>query len=157
MLKNQKRVTGIAQPKAGKAKKKVLTLKKLKKEVWDECRRIIRARYIHQCYTCGASNLEGSNLQTGHGKPEASLTLKHKYDLRNLRPQCLVCNLHKGGVSDIFISKLEKEKSGLAFLKESCRKVEEGYWKVNDYETMGSVDSRIFLQKLLEEYRLIEK
>ncbi len=36
-----------------------------KKRLWELCKQIIRAKYSHTCYTCGAQNLSGSNLQTG--------------------------------------------------------------------------------------------
>lgn len=128
--------------------------KKLEDRVWAECRRIIREAYPHECYTCGAVNLEGSNLQTGHGKPKGALTLKYKYDLRNLRPQCLRCNFHHGGCTDIFLARLEKEKGeGLEFLKEACYKTEDGYWKIKGNETMGGKDATFFLENLLIEYK----
>lgn len=130
--------------------------KKLEDKVWDECRRIIREAYPNECYTCGATNLEGSNWQTGHGKPKGALTLKYKYDLRNLRPQCLRCNLHLGGCTDIFLALLEEENGeGLEFLNESCYKTEEGYWKVKGGETMGGKDATYFLEQLLQEYKCI--
>lgn len=129
---------------------------KLIEKIWSECRRIIRARYPHVCYTCGATGLYGSNLHTGHGKPNAALSLKFKYDLRNLRPQCMHCNNNLGGVSDIFISKLEKEKEGLAFLKESCIKVD-GHWEIKYVEPMGTMESDEFLNNLLFEYKKIKR
>lgn len=129
--------------------------KKLEDKVWNECKRIIREAYPNECFTCPATNLEGSNWQTGHGKPKASLTVKYKYDIRNLRPQCMRCNLHMGGATDIFLARLERDEEGLQFLQEACYKTEEGYWKVKGGETMGGKDATYFLEQLLEEYKLI--
>lgn len=126
--------------------------KKLEDKVWNECKRIIREAYPNQCFTCGASNLEGSNHQTGHGKPKGALSLKYKYDLRNLRPQCMRCNLHMGGMSDIFITKLEQDEEGLAFLKESCTQTDSG-WIIKHGDTMGGKDATIYLENLLLEYK----
>ena len=126
--------------------------KKLEDKVWSECKRIVREKYGNKCYTCPASNLDGSNWQTGHGKSKGSLSIKYKYDIRNLRPQCMRCNLHMGGMSDIFITKLEKEEDGLAFLEESCTHTEDG-WIVNHGDTMGGKDATIFLENLLQEYK----
>lgn len=126
--------------------------KKLEDKVWNECKRIIREAYPNQCFTCGASNLKGSNHQTGHGKPKGALSLKYKYDLRNLRPQCMRCNIHMGGMSDIFITKLEQDEKGLAFLKESCTQTDSG-WIIKHGDTMGGKDATLFLENLLLEYK----
>lgn len=126
--------------------------KKLEDKVWNECKRITRERYGDKCYTCPAQHLEGSNWQTGHGKSKGALPLRFKYDLRNLRPQCMLCNLHRGGMSDIFITKLEKEKEGLAFLKESCTHTSDG-WIIKHGDTMGGKDATFFLENLLTEYK----
>lgn len=138
--------------KAKKSKRK--TLSKLKELVWEECKRIIREKYEHTCYTCGATGLEGKNLQTGHGKPNGALPLKYKFDLRNLKPQCIVCNLHHGGMTDIFVAKLEKEKDGLDFLMESCVKID-NRWEIKRMELMGSTESWYFVSELLAKYKEI--
>lgn len=129
--------------------------KKLEDKVWKECKRIIRNKYDNTCYTCGARNLEGYNFQTGHGKPKGALSIRYQYDLRNLRPQCMRCNVHLGGMSDIFISKLEKEEDGLSFLEESCTH-HDGVWIIKRSDTLGGKDATIFLQNLLEEYKSYE-
>lgn len=130
--------------------------KKLEDKVWDECKRIIREAYPNECFTCGATNLEGSNWQTGHGKPKGSLSIKYQYDLRNLRPQCMRCNIHLGGQSDIFVARMLKDEEGKSFLEECCYKTQEGYWKVKGGETMGGKDAMFFLQELLEEYKQLK-
>lgn len=135
--------------------KKPITVTKLKEKVWKECKRIVRLKYGNKCYTCPAQNLEGANWHTGHGKPNGALTLKYKFDLRNLRPQCYNCNINLGGCSDIFIAKLEKEKEGLEFLQEACVK-ENGYWQIKRQETMGGIQAWVFLNNLLEEYKNCE-
>jgi len=134
--------------------KKPITVTKLKEKVWKECKRIIQNRYGNNCYTCG-KYCEGSNRHTGHGKPNGALTLRYKFDLRNLRPQCYHCNINLGGCSDILIAKLEKEKEGLEFLKEACFK-ENGYWKIKRTETMGGIQAWAFVNDLLEEYKKCE-
>lgn len=83
-------------------------ISKIQKLLWEECKRITRARYKHTCYTCGATKLEGSNLQTGHMIAKASLGAYLKYDLRLLRPQCMRCNIHNGGMGAIFIERMRK-------------------------------------------------
>lgn len=127
--------------------------KKLEDKVWEQCKRIIREAYPNECFTCGASNLEGSNWQTGHGKPKGSLTIKYQYDIRNLRPQCMRCNIHLGGMTDIFLVRMEKDEEGLQFLEESCYKTDEGYWKVKGDSTMGGKDAMTFLEDLFTEYK----
>ena len=135
--------------------KKAPSIKLLKKKLWEECKRITRARFEHTCYTCGAMNLEGSNLHTGHGKPKGALSLKFQYDIRNLRPQCMKCNVHLGGCQDIFLSKLEQEQEGYQFLIEACYfDLDAQAWIIKrDVELIRGKDSTIFVQNLLEEYK----
>lgn len=70
---------------------------KIQDEIWQECRRITLAKYGDTCFTCGKQNLEGSNRQLGHFIPKASCGAFLKYDLRNLRIQCMHCNINLGG------------------------------------------------------------
>jgi hypothetical protein len=131
------------------AKKK--TISQLHKLVWEECKRVFKPLLENYCYTCGAYLDNPFNKHLGHGKPKASLPVRFKYDKRNLRNQCMRCNIHLGGASDIFIAKLEKEKEGLAFLKEACRNVD-GIWYVKKEEDL-SFDSRLYLENLLSELK----
>jgi hypothetical protein len=87
-------------------KTKKLTISKLQKLLWLECKRIVRARYDHTCYTCGKSGLVGSDLQTGHMIAKAALGAYLKYDLRLLRPQCTNCNIWHGGMGAVFIENM---------------------------------------------------
>lgn len=140
--------------KQAKKRKKKTERQLVDEKIWEECKRIIRLRYDNVCYTCGAQGLEGVNWQTGHGKPKGALPVRYKYDLRNLRPQCLRDNLHYGGMSDLFIAKLEREEEGLVFLLESCRKTKEG-WIIKKESDLYGKDATIFLQNLLAEYKQI--
>ncbi len=148
-----KRVIGTPQPKSGAKKKKLPTISQLKVKVWNECKRITREKYGNVCYTSGQPNLEGSNWHTGHGLPKGSLSLKYQFDLRNLRPQSYNENINKGGNSHVFLAKLERDEEGLSFLKEVAYKVEDGYWKVSNYKTMGGKDAQLFLIDLLAKYK----
>jgi len=130
------------------------SVRQLKDKLWNEVKRITRERFPHTCYTCGATNLEGSNLQSGHGKPMGALPLRYKYDIRNIRNQCMRCNIHMGGCQDIFIMKLEQEEEGLAFLNDACYLDEvENVWRIKGGETMGGKDATIFIQNLLQQYK----
>jgi hypothetical protein len=137
-----------------KPRKRKTDRKKIEEALWVECRRIVRARHGDTCYTCGAQGLEGVNWQCGHGKPKGALPVRFKYDERNLRPQCMRCNIHLGGVSDIFIAKLEQELEGLEFLQEACEKTD-GTWRIKQDNTMGGKDATIFLENLLDTYKLL--
>ncbi len=159
-LPSQKEHTGeltvVYYPKREKKRKKNRSpdnLSKLKKELWELCKQITRARYKN-CYTCTAQNLTGRNAQTGHGKPKGALPLRFQYDLRNLKLQCLHDNLDLGGCSDIFISKLEQEKEGLEFLQESCRKID-GVWIIQKNDLMSGTEAKIFVKEKIEEYKKI--
>jgi len=148
-------------PKGKNATKKPLKSKKrpsvrlLKDKLWKEVKRITRTRWGNTCYTCNAQNLEGSNLHSGHGKPMGALPLRYKYDIRNIRPQCMLCNIHRGGMQDIFIAKLEQEEEGLEFLNEACYLDEESNaWRIRqDTPSLGGKDATLFIEALLEQYK----
>lgn len=87
---------------------KKISISLLQKKLWDECKRIIRARYKNTCYTCGKTGLEGSNWHTGHMFPKGALGAFLKYDLRLLRPQCYNCNINLGGMGATFIERMRQ-------------------------------------------------
>lgn len=132
-----------------KKKPKKLSLSTLQKRIWNECKRIIRARYYdedrgHVCYTCGKSDLQGSDCQTGHMLPKSTLGAYMKYDLRNLRIQCTRCNIWGGGMGAIFI--------------ENMRRIEGDDYVdgiLNDKNKY--VDPYLHYIKILEEYKKIKK
>lgn len=133
-----------------KPKKRKTDYKKLQERVWQLCREIKGLLEEKNCYTCNATNLVGVNCQLGHGKAKGSLSIKYQYDLRNLHWQCFNCNINLGGMSDIFIAKMEKTKDGLEFLKETCYQ-ENGYWKLKQSETISGIDFlTLYEQKLIK-------
>lgn len=89
----------------------------IQRKIWKEVRRIILDRYKHECYTCGAKNLEGSNRQVGHMWSKATLSAFMKYDLRILRLQCYRCNINCGGRGAEFYARMLKE-NGQSFMDE---------------------------------------
>ena len=90
-------------------KKSKASIRKIQDILWTLCRQLTFAKYGNTCYTCGARRLEGSNLQCGHMIPKASCGANLKYDLRNLRPQCMRCNIHLGGNGAEFYRKMMLE------------------------------------------------
>lgn len=126
--------------KRGKLKKaskqKISTLQV---KLWEECKRIIRKKYGNTCYTCGATNLSGSNWHTGHLFAKASLGAFLKYDLRVLRPQCYACNIHRGGMGADFYLKMWEENGA-------------EYMQKLKADRNVSVKAYDHYQKLLEDY-----
>lgn len=154
---NSTRSRGIQAQTPIKKRKKRTERQILEDKLWEECKRIIRKRYQNEdgtwtCYTSGQHISEPAKCQTGHGKPKGALPVRFQYDLRNLRPQCYNANINLGGMSDIFVAKLEKEEEGLQFLNEACVKTEDG-WRVKQNQTMGTMEAFEFLAKLYEEYK----
>lgn len=149
ILNNRNKNTD-SKEKVVKKRKKKTEFQKLNERVWDLCREIKGEIEEKNCYTCGAQNLIGVNCQLGHGKAKGSLSIKYQYDLRNLHWQCFNCNINLGGMSDIFIAKMERDQQGLFFLEETCYK-ENGYWKLKQKDTVSGVD---FLREY--ELKLIE-
>ena len=62
------------------------------------------------CYTCG-KKMDYSDAQCGHFIPRSNLYLR--FDLRNVRPQCNVCNNYKRGNMKEYRKRLNKEHPGL--------------------------------------------
>lgn len=81
-------------------------ISKIQRQLWEECKRIIRSRYPNKCFTCDRQNLEGSNMHTAHFIPKASCGAYLKYDLRNLRICCYHCNINLGGNGSMFYRNL---------------------------------------------------
>lgn len=119
-------------------------ISKIQRQLWEECKRIIRARYKKTCYTCGKTGLRGSDCQTGHMIPKSTLSAFLKYDLRLLRLQCTRCNIWGGGMGAIFIEnmrRIEGDEYVNAIMQDRQKTV-----KAYDYYLM-----------LLEEYKKITK
>lgn len=88
--------------------------KKLREELWNECKRITRARYQREdgmwnCFTCGRLIDEPSKAQTGHFIPSSTCGAYLRYDLRNLRIQDYFCNINLGGNGSAFYKALVEE------------------------------------------------
>lgn len=90
-------------------KKSNQSISKIQRDIWQECRRIIKARHGNLCYTCGRGPLEGSNYQIGHMWAKASVGAYLKYDLRILRPQDYFCNINLGGNGAVFYERMLEE------------------------------------------------
>jgi hypothetical protein len=114
----------------------------IQRKLWEECKRIIREQFGNTCYTCGAKNLSGSNLHTGHLWAKASLGAYLKYDIRVLRPQCYRCNIHLGG-------------AGADFYKKMLRTEGEDYMKRLEADRNITVKAYDHYLSLLEEYKNI--
>lgn len=90
------------RPKAKKPGKKRKSISHLKKKLWEECKRIIRLRYVKHdgtwnCFTCDARLEQPSQAQTGHFIPSSVCSTEMRYDLDNLRVQCYRCNINLSG------------------------------------------------------------
>ncbi len=97
----------LKRSKLAKASK--VPISRLQRQIWELCKQIIRKKYLNSCYTCGQSQLTGSNWHTGHLWAKASLGSYLKYDLRVLRPQCYNCNINRGGAGADFYAKMLQE------------------------------------------------
>lgn len=83
---------------------------KLKEKLWELCKQIIRKLYGNTCYTCGKTELEGSNWHTGHFIASSVCGAYLRYDLRNLRPQCYRCNISLSGNGSLFYRHMVEEE-----------------------------------------------
>ena len=86
-------------------KNKKISLKKIQRLLWDECKRIIKKVFPPNCYCCGIS-IKGSGDHCAHLIPRAICGIFLRYDLRNLRRCCYNCNINLGGNGAIFYRKI---------------------------------------------------
>lgn len=88
-------------------KKSKTSVAKLKNKLWELCRKVALILYPHKCFTCDTPLQAGtSNMQLGHFIPSSTCGAFLRYDLRNLRWQCMRCNVHGGGQGAIFYKRL---------------------------------------------------
>jgi 5-methylcytosine-specific restriction endonuclease McrA len=120
--------------------------RKVQDLLWQECRRIIKAKYIkddrYYCFTCG-KEIEGSNCQLGHFIPNSVGGASLRYNLDNLRLQCYYCNINLGGNGSEFYRKLVIEK-GQPYVD-----------ALFELKNKGSINALDHYKKLLEEYKII--
>lgn len=90
----------LAMKKSPLKRKSKSEIRKIQDKLWQECRRIVKARYIrnakYYCFTC-SKEIEGAGCQLGHFIPNASGGALLRYNLDNLRLQCYYCNINLGG------------------------------------------------------------
>lgn len=125
----------------GLKRKKKTPEAKLKAELWELCKQIIRTKYGNTCYTCLADKLSGGNWHTGHFIPSSICGGYLRYDLRNLRPQCYRCNISLTGNGSSFYRRMAAEE-GQEYVNRLF-KDKERFTKLN----------RTFLQEKIDEYK----
>lgn len=123
--------------------------KKLKEELWNECKRIVRARYQKEgywyCFTCDRVLDEPAKAQTGHFLPSSTCGAFLRYDLRNLRIQCYNCNINQGGAGAEFYRRLVEE-NGQSYVDQLFK----------DKHITIKADSHWYSQKILEYKEIVE-
>ena len=133
-MKKTKVVPSIKKPKK-------TSLKSLRTRLWQLCREIPILKYGNTCFTCGRSNLTGSNRQLGHFIPNSVGGASLRYNLDNLRIQCYFCNINAGGNGAIYYKNMV-EREGQEFvdnlfrLKNQIIKADEIWFKnkIKEYE-----------------------
>lgn len=134
----QKSKSALKKPKKPSARQ-------LKDKLWAECKRIIRIRHGNTCYTCGAQGLQGSNWQTGHFISSSICSVEMRYSLDNLRPQCMVCNIHRSGNWPAYEKHLIQEGIDVQELKDRNEKTKgkqyDSLWYLAKIEEYKSVDN----------------
>lgn len=115
MLKREKareKLRNIERKRKEKEKKENSVVV-LQRKLWEECKRIIRNKYMTKsdfavCYTCGKLLAAKRDMHTAHMIPKSVCPPHMKYNLDNLRIQCMVCNVHRGGMGSMFIENMRR-------------------------------------------------
>jgi Bacteriophage Lambda NinG protein len=112
-----KGVTGLKSHcgRSQRPSRKSPSITQLKKKLWAECKRIVRARYANKdgtwnCYTCGKHLTIPFDAHTAHFIPKAACGTLMKFDLRNLRVCCYHCNINLGGNGSEFYRRLVRDE-----------------------------------------------
>lgn len=134
-------------------KKKLPSIRRRKKVLWELCKQITRKRYVNQdgtwnCYTCDKKIDVPKNAHTGHCVPQAFGGLYLRYDLRNLRIQDFRCNINYGGNGGVYVMRLRKE-IGDDNVVDMFTLLD----RKNEKKT--SMVERMFIEDKIEEYRKI--
>lgn len=109
--------------------------KRLHKQAWKLMSEYIRRKnanldgYVY-CYTCG-NVMHWTQANAGHFKHD-----RLDFDERNLKEQCVACNLHNSGRLDVYAERLIEE-NGLEWFKQLCRDANE--YNKYDVERLKSI------------------
>ena len=120
---------------------------KLKKKLWELCKKTIRQRDGDVCFICGRCGLTGSGWHTGHFIPSSTCGAFLRYDLRNLHSSCYNCNINLGGNGALFYKRLV-EVYGQKFVdqlfadKQKITQADEQFYKakIKEYEEISDWD-----------------
>lgn len=123
--------------------------RKLQDEIWEHCKRIIRARYLNKdgtwnCYTCGHVIREKKDAHTAHFRPRSVCGAFLRYDLRNLRVCCYMCNVRLGGNGTNYYKNMV-EREGQEYVDQIYR---------DEQKTVKATDHYLLI---LEEYKAVDK
>lgn len=128
------------------SKSKVPTATQTKKKLWDECKRLVRAKYVKEdgtwsCYTCDLRIENPKDAHTAHFIASSVCGIDLRYSLENLRVCCGNCNVWKSGNWPAYYERM--------VLEVGQEKVDE-LMKRRNQITKGGV---LWLQQKLEEYK----
>lgn len=134
-------------------KRKANPTNRLKKRLWELCRRVTEQRYTNFCFTCGKP-VSGSNRQLGHFIPSSVGGALLRYNLDNLRWQCYYDNINLGGNGSEFYPRLVKEigqerVDALFALKGKSVKADAFFYQslIDQYAALLAVDNSIVKKK----------
>lgn len=127
------------------------SLRKLEEKLWTVFSLWIRKRHADKdgyvaCYTCGVRK-HYKELQAGHYIKRARKILK--FDERNVKPQCVACNLYRDGNQDAFAEHLELDY-GHGILQEFGKlKWQEKRWTRQELEDLITHYKSLSVEKIL--------
>jgi len=141
-------------PRKRLIKKKVVSISKLKKKLWETIKLYIRERDKSICFTSGV-RVEGSNRHVGHGIPSSVGGILLRYHPWNLHIQSYVENIHHSGNGGVYyrnqLSKYGQEKVDRIYeLKKHTGKADRYFFETMiDLYKQGNEDEIV---KFLESY-----
>ena len=124
--------------------RKTPTIAKLKVKLEALQKQITLQKYGNDCYTCDAKDLVGKNCHLGHVPwPRPDISIPAKFDHRYTRAQCMVCNVHRGGMGGVAYARMQSEGIDMIMLREYAdtdkRKAFSRSWfldKIEEYKAL---------------------
>jgi 5-methylcytosine-specific restriction endonuclease McrA len=132
-------------PKGTRKRRKKGEITKLREELWELCREIVKQRDGYKCYTCGKVKRKKGALHTGHYIASSLCSNELRFDIKNLARQCYACNINRSGNTIRFQKYLTRDH-GAEYVEE--------LWTRNE-ATKGKTYSKEWFENKIKEYTLI--
>lgn len=126
------------RPKLKLPKKKVVSISKLKKDLWAVVSPFIRNRDNFRCITCGKTGT-GGQIHAGHFLPSGNCGALLRYHPKNIHAQCYFENINLGGNGAVYYTKMV-ERYGQKYVNKLFQIKNQTTIKADEYFYQSLID-----------------